>query len=1525
MDKNNPNNQGLYNSNLEHDACGIGTIVNIDGKVSHAVLSDCLTILERLKHRGGTGADENTGDGAGILFNIPHRFFKEELLSKGITLPEMQDYAVAMTFMPQNEKARNEAIKLFEDIIKEEDLELLCWRNVKTNPSILGKAALETMPYIMQAFVKRPWDVKRGKEFERKLYIVRRTIEKRAGWISKFLNETFYIASFSEKTIVYKGMLLSTQLREFYKDLEDERVETSLALVHSRYSTNTFPSWDRAHPNRYMIHNGEINTLRGNVNKIYSRETNIRSKALGKDLNRVLPIINKEGSDSAILDNNLEFMYMNGIDLTKAVMMAIPEPWYRSDTMTEEKKAFYEYNATLMEPWDGPAAIVFTDGEKVGAVLDRNGLRPCRYYITKDRRLILSSEVGALDVDPEIVLKKDRLRPGRMLLVDTTKKEVIDDNELKHTYSDEYPYKKWLDENLVTLDSLKKPNNFKIEYDKQTRIRLEKTFGYTYEEVKTTMLPMAQNGAEPIAAMGMDSPIAVLSKEPQPLFNYFKQLFAQVTNPPIDAIREEIVTASNVYVGPEGNILEDKPQNCNLIKLDSPILTNEQLAKIKTLNEGNLKSKVLDIVYDEGKSLEEALNDLFEEAQEAFEKGYTIFILSDRNVCENKIPIPSLLAVSALHQYLVKKGTRTSVGIILETGEPREVHHFATLLGFGASAINPYMAYEAVRALIEEELLDKDLNTAVKNYNSAVLHGITKILSKMGISTIQSYIGAQIFEAIGINKKVIDKYFTNTISRISGIGLEEIQKEAEIRHKRGFKDKTYAADFTLDSPGFEKLRSGDDGQEEHLYNPLTIHKLQMATKNGDYKLFKEYSDMIDDSNSEVTLRGLLEFKHNSKEISIDEVEPASEIVKRFKTGAMSYGSISKEAHETLAIAMNRIGGRSNTGEGGEDKERWIKDANGDSRRSSIKQIASGRFGVTSEYLVNADEIQIKLAQGAKPGEGGQLPASKVYPWIAKTRHSTPGVSLISPPPHHDIYSIEDLAQLIYDLKNANMDARVSVKLVSECGVGTVAAGVAKGGADVILISGYDGGTGAAPKNSIRNAGLPWELGLAEAHQTLLLNELRDRVRIETDGKLMTGRDVAIAALLGAEEFGFATAPLVTLGCAMMRVCNLDTCPVGIATQNPVLRKRFKGKPEYVINFMYYIAEELREIMAKLGFRKVDEMIGRVDKLKQKENIRGWKAKNIDLSSILYTPDKYRGKVVRYNPSKKHDHKLNNVIDETVLIEKCNEAIKNGTKTSFEIDITNTDRTLGTILGSEITKVNGTEGLKEDTIKIKCNGSAGQSFASFIPNGLTFEIEGDANDYFGKGLSGGKLVLYPPKKSTFIADDNIVVGNVALYGATSGKVFINGIAGERFAVRNSGATAVVEGVGDHGCEYMTGGKVVVLGKTGVNFAAGMSGGIAYLYKEDNDFDIKINKDMILMEELNIDDEEIVKNLIEEHANVTGSKKANKILHSFDLEKDNFVKIIPKAYKKVVETIEKYKNLGCSDADAQIKTFEEVKGR
>ena len=1526
MEKYIPNEQGLYSPYYEHDACGIGTIVNIDGEKSHEILSDCLTILEKLKHRGGTGADENTGDGAGILFNIPDEFFREELKSKYVELPEEGDYAVGMLFMPQEKKAREESMRLFEDICKEESMEVIFWREVPTNPSILGKASLEAMPYIMQVFVKRPNGTKKGKDFERELYIVRRIIEKRAGWIGKFLNETFYIASFSSKTIVYKGMLLSTQLREFYKDLEDERLVTSLALVHSRYSTNTFPSWERAHPNRFMIHNGEINTLRGNVNKVYSRETNVKSRVLGKDLNRVLPIINKEGSDSAIFDNNLEFLYMNGMDLSRAVMMLIPEPWYKSRTMSKEKRDFYEYNATLMEPWDGPASIVFTDGEKVGAVLDRNGLRPSRYYITKDRRLILTSEVGALDIAPELVEKKDRLMPGRMLLVDTVKKEVISDEELKHAYATEHPYGEWLEENLVTLDKMEESKKYKIEYDKETRKRLEKTFGFTYEEVKNTIATMAETASEPLGAMGIDTPLAVLSRQAHPLFNYFKQLFAQVTNPPIDAIREEIVTATNVYIGPEGNILEDRPSNCEVIKLDSPIITNEELAKIKEYNKGNIKTKVIDIVFDKGTSLEDALDEMFEKAQDAYIKGYTMLVLSDRSVSKEKVPIPSLLAVSALHQYMVKKGTRTSVGLILETGEPREVHHFATLLGFGASAINPYMAYECIRGSVEEGLIEGvDYDKAVENYNHAVLSGITKILSKMGISTIQSYQGAQIFEAIGISKEVIDRYFTNTTSRIGGIGLKEIQKEAEIRHENGFRPKTYAADFTLDTPGYDKLRSGNNGQEEHLYNPMTIHKLQQSTKQNSYELFKEYTALIDDEQAEVTLRGLLEFNYTSKEIPLEEVEPVEEIVKRFKTGAMSYGSISKEAHEALAIAMNRIGGKSNTGEGGEDRERWILDENGDSRRSSIKQIASGRFGVTSEYLVNADELQIKLAQGAKPGEGGHLPGGKVYPWIAKTRHSTTGVGLISPPPHHDIYSIEDLAQLIYDLKNANTGSRISVKLVSECGVGTIAAGVAKAGAEVILISGYDGGTGAAPRNSIKNAGLPWELGLAETHQTLLLNELRERVRIEADGKLMSGRDVAIAALLGAEEFGFATAPLVTLGCVMMRLCNLDTCPVGVATQNEELRKRFKGKPEYVVNFMYFIAQELREIMAKLGFRKVDDMIGRVDKLKQKKHVHGWKAQNIDLSSILYVPDKYKGKVVRFNPKKKYDFKLNKVMDEKVFLDKFKNSIENGEKVRYEVDITNTDRTLGTILGSEITKINGHEGLAEDTITIKCNGAAGQSFASFIPNGLTFEVEGDANDYFGKGLSGGKLIIYPPKKSSFKAEENILIGNVALYGATSGKAYINGIAGERFCVRNSGVTAVVEGVGAHGCEYMTGGKVVVLGKTGINFAAGMSGGVAYLYREDENFRTNINEEMILLEELSLDDEIEVKSLIEEHVNATGSPKANKILFNFQTEKSKLIKIIPRDYKRVVETVEKYKNLGCDEEEALIKTFKEVRGK
>jgi len=1525
MINNYPNKTGLYSPSFEHDACGIGAVANIKGEKSHKVLQDALNILINLEHRGGIGAEENTGDGAGVLFQIPHRFFREEGQKLGIIVPDAGEYAVAMIFLPQNEGAREKGKRIFEETLKEENIELLAWRDVPTDSKDLGKTALSCMPCFMQAIVKKPEGIAKGIEFERKLYVLRRKIEKKALKNSVFKNETFYIPSFSSRTIVYKGMLLATQLRNFYKDLNNAKVQTSLALVHSRYSTNTFPSWERAHPNRYMIHNGEINTLRGNVNKIYSRESMFKSSVLGEDMSGILPVIDREGSDSAILDNTLEFLFMNGRDLPKAVMMAVPEPWSKSTVMSKEKKDFYEYYATMMEPWDGPAAIVFTDGEKLGAVLDRNGLRPARYYVTDDDYMILASEVGVLDIDPGKIILKDRLTPGKMLLVDTINGEFIDDKDVKEKYAKEYPFGEWLSENLINIEDLKESEEKVNIFEEEERSRLQKAFGFTYEDLKATILKMAEVGEEPTAAMGIDTPLAVLSEKPQPLFNYFKQLFAQVTNPPIDAIREEIITGTEAFIGSEGNLLKDSKENCRQIKLPSPILSNDDFLKIKNINRPGFKVKNISILFDKNKgenALEEAMENLFAEADKAYAEGFNILILSDRGVDKDNIAIPSLLAVSGLHQHLVAKGTRMSLSLILESGEPREVHHFGALLGFGVSAINPYLAYETIRELTEEGLLELSYEKGVYNFNKAVLKGIVKILSKMGISTIQSYQGAQIFEALGISEEVIDKYFTNTVSRIAGIGIKEIQKEAELRHALAFDKLGLTLDLTLDTVGSHNFRSN---KEEHVYNPLTIHKLQEATKRGDYSLFKEYSQLLNGEEALLNLRGLMDFDFSGEAISIDEVESVDSIVKRFKTGAMSYGSISKEAHETLAIAMNRLGGKSNTGEGGEDPQRWVLDANGDSRKSAIKQVASGRFGVTSEYLVNSKEIQIKMAQGAKPGEGGQLPASKVYPWVAKTRRSTTGVGLISPPPHHDIYSIEDLAQLIYDLKNSNTESRISVKLVSEAGVGTIAAGVAKGGADVILISGYDGGTGASPRTSIHHAGLPWELGLAEAHQTLVMNNLRERVVVETDGKLMTGKDVAIAALLGAEEFGFATAPLVVLGCVMMRVCNLDTCPVGIATQNEELRKRFAGKPEYVVNFMRFVAEELREYMAKLGFRTVDEMVGRIDRLKAKEDIKGWKAKKVDLRAVLEAPAIEKGKAVCFRPEKAYNHKLDQVIDSTLFLKIAEKALKNGEKVSAEVDITNINRTIGTILGSEVTRVYKGEGLPEDTIRIKCNGSGGQSFGAFIPSGLTLEIEGDSNDYLGKGLSGGKLIVYPNEGSRFKAEENIVIGNVALYGATSGKAFINGVAGERFCVRNSGATAVVEGVGDHGCEYMTGGRAVILGSTGVNFAAGMSGGVAYVLDEDGSFTSKVNLQMVSLETIDAEDAKELQEIIREHVLATVSSKGKYVLDNFEELLPKFHKVMPHDYKAMLNIVKRKEAEGLKGDEALIAAFYEKTGK
>ena len=1497
-------NRGLYRESFEHDNCGIGAIVNIKGEKTHSTVAGALSIVEQLEHRAGKDAEGKTGDGVGILTQIPHGFFKKVCQPLGIKLKDERDYGVGMFFLPQDELKRNQAKKIFEVIVKKEGLKFLGWREVPIHPDILGKTAVDCMPCIMQAFIERPAKYEKGIDFDRRLYVVRRIFEQSS--------DDTYVVSLSSRTIVYKGMFLVGQLRLFFEDLQDEEFISAIAMVHSRFSTNTAPSWQRAHPNRFMVHNGEINTIRGNADKMRAREETMEAGCLKGELHKVLPAINTSGSDSAMLDNALEFMVMSGMDLPLAVMICIPEPWINNKEMSQNKKDFYQYYATMMEPWDGPASILFSDGDVMGAVLDRNGLR---YYITDDDNLILSSEVGVLDIDPSKIVMKERLHPGKMLLVDTVAGRVIDDEELKEKYANQFPYGEWLDSNLIQLKDLKIPNKDVPKYTAEECTQLQKAFGYSYEDVKTSILTMAKNGAEGTAAMGMDAPISVLSQKRQPLFGYFKQLFAQVTNPPIDAIREEVVTSTTIYVGTDGNLLEQKEENCKMLRVNNPILTNTDLLKIKNMKVDGFKVAEIPITYYKNTSLEKAIEYLFIEVDRVIREGANILILTDREVDEYHVAIPSLLAVSGLQQHLVRTKKRTSVAMILESGEPREVHHFATLLGYGACAINPYLAHESIRQLIEANLLHKDYYAAVDDYNSAVIHGIIKIASKMGISTIQSYQGAKIFEAIGLKTDFINRYFTDTVSRVGGIGIEEIAEDYTAFHTEAFDPLGLQVDTTLDSVGKHKYKSGG---EEHLYNPQTIHMLQQSTRRGDYEMFKQYTEMVDEEGEKINLRGQLDFNFPKKSVPLDEVESVDSIVTRFKTGAMSYGSISKEAHETMAIAMNMLHGKSNSGEGGEDIEHL--DTN---RCSAIKQVASGRFGVTSRYLVSAQEIQIKMAQGAKPGEGGHLPGGKVYPWIAKTRHSTPGVSLISPPPHHDIYSIEDLAQLIYDCKNANKNARISVKLVSEAGVGTVAAGVAKAGAGVILISGYDGGTGAAPRSSIQNAGLPWELGLAETHQTLIQNGLRERVRIETDGKLMSGRDVAIAAILGAEEFGFATAPLVTMGCVMMRVCNLDTCPVGVATQNPELRKRFSGKPEYVVNFMRFIAEELREYMAKLGVRTVDELVGRTDLLKVKDVPTSERAATLDLSQILYNPYAKEKKGVIFNPKKVYDFELNKTLDEKVLLKQLLPALERGEKRGLEVDVTNTDRTFGTIFGSEITR-RYPEGLEEDSYVIQCKGAGGQSFGAFIPRGLTLELTGDSNDYFGKGLSGGKLVVCQPKGVKFKSDENIIIGNVALYGATSGKAFVGGVAGERFAVRNSGARAVVEGVGDHGCEYMTGGCVVVLGQVGKNFAAGMSGGIAYVIDLDNSLYRKVNKAMVNIERVTDKyDVQELKGMIQEHVAYTNSEVGKKILDNFKEYLPKFKKIIPEDYERMMSTIIQMEEKGLSREKAKIEAFNMIK--
>ncbi len=1509
---NQQNNQyGLYSPQFEHDNCGIGAVVNIKGKKSHQIVTDALKIVENLEHRAGKDAEGKTGDGVGILTQISHKFFSKVCAADNIKIGGEREYGIGMFFFPQEELKRNQAKKMFEIIVEKEGMKFLGWRKVPVVENVLGEKARECMPYICQGFIEKPARLAKGLDFDRKLYIVRRVFEQS--------NDNTYVPSLSSRTIVYKGMFLVGQLRTFFTDLQDKDYESAIATVHSRFSTNTNPSWERAHPNRFIVHNGEINTIKGNADKMLAREETMQlSKLSEEDITKVLPVVNTQGSDSAMLDNTMEFLVMNGMELPLAAMIMIPEPWSHNDTISQERRDFYQYYATMMEPWDGPASILFSDGDLMGAILDRNGLRPSRYYVMDDDRLILASEVGALELPENHILKKERLHPGKMLLVNTVEGRIFSDEEIKEKYARKEPYGEWLDGNLVTLSELKIPNEVIPTYTKEERKRLQKAFGYTYEEYRSGIYSMALNGSEQIGAMGVDTPIAALSNEYQPLFYYFKQLFAQVTNPPIDAIREKIVTSTNVYIGKNGNLLEEKPENCQVLKINNPILSDLDMLKIKTMKKPGFKVAQVPIIFYKSTPIDRVLEHLFVEVDKAYRDGANILILSDRGVDENHVAIPSLLAVAAVHKHLVQTKKCTAMSLIIESGEPREVHHFATLLGYGASAVNPYLAHSTISELVDDKLLNKDYYAAVNDYDEAILHGIVKIASKMGISTIQSYQGSKIFEAIGISEEVIDRYFTGTVSRIGGITLEDIGAQADKQHSKAFDPLGLDTDLTLTAMGRHKMRSQG---EEHRYNPQTIHLLQQSTREGDYNKFVEYTKLVDDERTGY-IRSIMDFNYPEKGIDISEVEDEMSIVRRFKTGAMSYGSISQEAHEALAIAMNHLHGKSNSGEGGESDERIESAGTDRDRCSAIKQVASGRFGVTSRYLVNSKEIQIKLAQGAKPGEGGHLPARKVYPWIAKTRHSTPGVSLISPPPHHDIYSIEDLAQLIYDLKNANKNARISVKLVSEAGVGTIAAGVAKAGAQVVLISGYDGGTGAAPLSSIHNAGLPWELGLAETHQTLLMNGLRNRVVIETDGKLMSGRDVAIAALLGAEEFGFATAPLVTLGCTMMRVCNLDTCPMGVATQNPELRKRFMGKPEYVENFMIFIARQLREYMAKLGFRTIDEMVGRTDLLRKKDVLSEREAK-IDLSRIIGNNMGIvrEGETNVFKPECAYDFCLETTKDEKCILNKkeIRQAIEKGSRTSIDIKLTNTDRTFGTLLGSEITRQNPT-GLNEDTIVINCKGSAGQSFGAFIPKGLTLSLCGDSNDYFGKGLSGGKLTVFAPENALYEPEENIIIGNVALYGATSGEAYIAGMAGERFCVRNSGATAVVEGVGEHGCEYMTGGHVVILGPTGKNFAAGMSGGIVYVLDENNCLYRNLNKEMVLMEKVESkSDQEELKRIIEKHVEATGSIKGKTVLDNFDEYLPKFKKIIPEDYKRLIQLTCQFEEQGMSREEAQIEAF------
>jgi glutamate synthase (NADPH) large chain len=1496
--------QGLYDPQHEHDACGVGFVVHIKGQKSHAIVSQAQQLLVNLLHRGACGCEVNTGDGAGILMQMPDKFLRKAMARQGITLPAERGYGAGMVFLPRDRAVRDRVESLFEQIVIDEGQLVLGWRDVPTDDRLVGPSAVAVEPVFRQFFIGRGPAMPRpgaslegDAQFERKLYVIRKRIEHAIDALDIPADEKrfFYVVSLSSNTLIYKGMLTADQIGPMFPDLTDPDMESALALVHQRFSTNTFPSWPLAHPYRFVAHNGEINTLRGNINWMKAREALLRSDVLGHDLKRILPIIREGGSDTAIFDNVLELLVMAGRSLPHAVLMMIPEPWQNHENMSPARRAFYEYHSSLMEPWDGPASIAFTDGTVIGAVLDRNGLRPSRYYVTKDDLVIMASEVGVLDVPPENILMKERLHPGKIFLVDTAQGRIISDDEIKEQLARERPYADWLQEHLIAIEDVPDAP-YLPPPDHQTVLRRQQAFGYTQEDLTVLLAHMARAGEEPLGSMGTDTPLAALSQRPRLLYDYFKQLFAQVTNPPLDAIREELVTSMESTIGPERNLLFPEAESCRQINVRYPIIDNDQLAKLRHIDLPGFRSVTLPMTYDPrdgGAALERAMDRLRTQASDAVRDGHTILILSDRGVTEKCAPIPSLLATAGVHHHLVREGTRTRCALVLESGDAREVHHVALLIGYGAGAVNPYLAFETLDDMLQQRIIEGLTHErAIANYIRALNKGILKVMSKMGISTLQSYCGAQIFEAIGLEQAFVDKYFTWTASRIGGVGIDVIAKEVQVRHQRAFPARE-SQQTDLESGGEYRWRR--DG-EFHLFNPETVQKLQHATRSGQYAIYRDYTKVVNDQSRALgTLRGLLDFKRKGEPVPIDEVEPVESIVKRFATGAMSYGSISQEAHETIAIAMNRLGGKSNTGEGGEDPARYRPDANGDLRRSAIKQVASARFGVTSEYLVNADDLQIKMAQGAKPGEGGQLPGHKVYPWIAKVRHSTPGVTLISPPPHHDIYSIEDLAQLIHDLKNANPVARVHVKLVAEVGVGTIAAGVSKAHADVVLISGHDGGTGASPLTAIKHSGIPWELGLAETQQVLLLNRLRDRIVVQVDGQLKTGRDVVIAALLGGEEFGFATTALIVSGCIMMRVCHLNTCPVGIATQDPELRKKFSGKPEFVENYFKFVAQDVRELMAELGFRTMDEMIGRADYLETRPAIDHWKAKGVDLSRVLYQPDVPADAARR--KTRAQDHGLERALD-VELIARSSRAIENQEPVEIRLPIRNVHRTVGTMLGYEITRRYGGNGLPEDTIRMHFTGSAGQSFGAFVPRGVTMTLEGDSNDYWGKGLSGGKLAVFPPERATFAPEDNVIIGNVSLYGATSGEAYVRGIAGERFAVRNSGVSAVVEGVGDHGCEYMTAGRVLVLGRTGRNFAAGMSGGIAYVLDVHGNFKTRCNQDMIEFERLDdADDIATVLTMLRNHVRFTRSTRAADILSNFEGVRPQFVKIIPRDYKRV----------------------------